>query len=127
MEWFQAIIGALGGSLLAVAGSIVYFRPRLKEAKATASKAETEASVAEYSHLLDRIRTMEELCKRQGGVIDELRHELLKLGQEKFQSDQRVIALEKENELLMKRVDELATEVEAYKYIVETNSNKLKK
>ena len=127
MEWFRAIIGALCGGILTMVSTILYFKPKLKEAKATASKAETEASVAEYSHLLDRIRTMEELCKRQGGVIDELRHELLKLGQEKFQSDQRVIALEKENELLMKRVDELATEVEAYKFIVETNSNKLKK
>ena len=98
--------------------TILYFRPKLKEVKAEAKKAETEASVAEYSHLLERIRTMEELYKQQGELIDGLRQELLALGQEKFQSDQRVIALEKENEQLVRRVDELATEVEAYKIIV---------
>ena len=118
MEWFEAIIGALSGGILTLVSAIIYFRPKLKEAKAEASKAETEASAMEYSHLLERIRTMEELYKQQGELIDGLRQELLALGQEKFQSDQRVIALEKENEQLVKRVDELATEVEAYKIIV---------
>ena len=121
MEWFEAIAGALGGSILTLASAIVYFRPKLKEAKATASKAETEASAAEYTHLLERIHTMEELYKKQGEVVSELRRELLKLGEEKFQSDQKVIALEKENERLMKRVDELATDVEAYRHIAERN------
>lgn len=118
MDWFEAIIGALSGGILTMVSTILYFRPKLKEAKAEAKKAETEASVAEYSHLLERIRTMEELYKQQGELIDGLRQELLALGQEKFQSDQRVIALEKENEQLVRRVDELATEVEAYKIIV---------
>lgn len=122
MEWFEAIIGALSGGLLTLASTILYFRPRLKEAKAGASRAETEASVAEYSHLMERIHTQEELYKRQGELVAELRQELLRLGQEKYESDQRVITLEKENERLMRRVDELATEVEAYRYIAESKT-----
>ena len=123
MDWFEAIVGALSGGLLTLASTILYFKPKLKEAQAGASKAETEASAVQYAHLMDRIHTMEELYKKQGEVVSELRRELLKLGQEKYESDQKVMTLEKENERLMRRVDELATEVEAYRYIVE-NSNK---
>ena len=124
MDWFEAIIGALSGGLLTLASTILYFRPRLKEAKAGASKAETEASAAEYSHLMERIRTQEELYRKQGVVVAELRQELLKLGQEKYESDQRVVALEKENERLMKRIDELATDVEAYRHLAESRNKR---
>ena len=110
----------MSGGLLTLASTILYFRPRLKEAKAGASKAETESSAAQYSHLMERSRTQEELCKKQGIVIVELRQDLLKLGEEKYESDQRVMALEKENERLMKRIDELATDVEAYRHIAES-------
>lgn len=115
MEWFEAIIGALSGGILGIVSSIIYLRPKLKEAKAGASKAETEASEAKYEHLLNRINTMEAMYKQQGEVIDTLRAELLKLGEEKFKSDQKVIALENENKALKERVDRLTEEVEAYK------------
>lgn len=118
MEWFEAIIGALGGSILGVVSSIIYLRPKLKEAKAGASKAETEASEAKYEHLVNRINTMETMYKQQGEVIDTLRSELLKLGEAKFKSDQKVIALENENKTLKERVDKLTEEVEAYKTII---------
>lgn len=118
MEWFEAIIGALGGGIITFVSTILYFRPKLKEAKAEASKAETEASVAEYTHLLERIRTMEELYQKQGETIDDLRKQLLELGQAKFESDKKVILLEKENKDLHIRVDKLSEEIEAYKTIV---------
>lgn len=118
MDWLDSIIGAVGGGLLTVVGSIVYFRPKLKEAKAEADKAETEASVAKYTHLLERIREMEELYKQQGETIDALRREILEISDAKFLSDQRVQTLERENERLVTRVDELATEVEAYKVLL---------
>lgn len=124
MEWLDSLIGALGGGLLTVVGSVVYFRPKLKEAKAAADKAQTEASVAEYAHLMERINTMEEMYKKQGEVIDELRAKLLKIGEEKFESDQKVIQYEQkviqyEEKIdeLTRRVDDLTRQVEAYKTI----------
>lgn len=117
MEWFEAIIGALGGGILTFVSTMAYFRPKLKEAHAEASKAETEAEVAEYSALLERINKMEEMYRQQGDTIDELRQQLLKMSQAKFESDKKVLELERENERLTERVNELAKEVEAYKVI----------
>lgn len=121
MEWFEAIIGALGGGIITFVSTILYFRPKLKEAKAEASKAETEASAAEYAHLLERINSMDEMFKKQGEIVDDLHEQLLKLKEEKFSCAQKVLELEKENERLTKRVDELAAEVEAYKVIANRN------
>lgn len=118
MDWLEFILSALGGSVIGGIGSILYFRPKLQEAKADANKAETEASAAEYSHLLDRINTMEELYKRQGEELDELRKKLLALGREKLESDEKVLKLESENKVLQERVDKLSEEVQAYKTIV---------
>ena len=117
MEWLEFILSALGGSVVGGVGSILYFRPKLKEAKAEASKAETEASSAEYAHLLERINTMEEMYKRQGETIDSLRKELLDLGQAKYESDKKVLQLEAENRTLRERVDKLSEAVNAYKTI----------
>ena len=124
MEWFEAIIGALCGGILTMVSTILYFKPKLKEAKADADKAETEASVAKYTHLLERIREMEELYKQQGETIDALRREILEISDAKFLSDQRVQTLERENERLVARVDELATEVEAYKVLLNKSGDK---
>lgn len=119
MEWFEAIVGALGGGIITFVSTILYFRPKLKEARADASKAETEASAAEYAHLLERIHTMEDLYKKQGEVIDELRERLLKISEEKMDRDLEVAELKIANETLTKRVNELEHEVNAYKIIVE--------
>lgn len=117
MEWIDSIVGALGGGLLAIVSSIFYFKPKLKEARAEASKAETEASSAEYAHLLERIKTMEEMYEKQGHTIDELREKVLELGKEKLERDLKIVQLEKDNQLLTKKVDELTKEVEAYRVI----------
>ena len=81
--------------------------------------AETEASAAEYAHLLERIHTMEELYKKQGETIDELRDRLLKLGEEKLDRELEVAELKIANETLTKRVSVLEKELEAYKIIVD--------
>ena len=117
MEWFEAIVGALGGGILTFVGSVIYFQPKLKEAKAEASKAETEASAAEYAHLIERIKTMEEMYQRQGEIIDDLRAKVLELGQEKLERDEKIIKLEQDNKALTRKVDELTKEVEAYRVI----------
>ena len=118
MEWLDSLVGALGGGLLSIAGSIVYFRPKLKEAKAEAKKAETEASAMEYSHLLDRIKNMEELYAKQGEIIDTLRKQVLELGQEKLERDKEIQSLRAENKENKQLIEKLTQEVDSYKKII---------
>ena len=99
-------------------GSIVYFRPKLKQARADAKKAETEASAMEYSHLLERINTMEEMYQKQGEALDELRNQLLRKGQENFELQQRIIQVEAENAELKIEVNKLREDVNAYKTLM---------
>ena len=104
--------------MLSIAGSIVYFRPKLKEAKAEAKKAETEASAMEYSHLLDRIKNMEELYAKQGEIIDTLRKQVLELGQEKLERDKEIQSLRAENKENKQLIEKLTQEVDSYKKII---------
>lgn len=119
MEWFEAIIGALAGGILTLVSTILYFRPKLREAKAEASKAETEASVAEYSHLLERIKNAEDMYKQQGEMLDKLRTMLLEKKQENYELREKVQRLENENRELTQKVDSLQKDVEAYKQLIQ--------
>ena len=108
MEWLDSLIGAIGGGLLSVVGSIVYFRPKLKQAKADAVKAETEANAATFEHLMERINKMDLLYEQQSKMIDDLRGQILTLGAEKLERDKEIQALRAE-------VDRLTKELEDYK------------
>ena len=118
MEWFEAIIGALAGGILTLVSTILYFRPKLREAKAEASKAETEASAAECSHLLERIKNAEDMYKQQGEMLDELRTQLLAKSKENYDLRDKMQQLENENRELTKKVDSLTKDVQAYKQLM---------
>ena len=117
MEWLEIVLGALGGSLTAFIGSILYFRPKLKEAKANANKADTEAADARLNSLLGRIESAEKLYKQQGEMLDSVREKVLQLGQELQEKNQRIVLLESENKTLTTKVNQLEKEVAAYKTI----------
>ncbi len=117
MDWLELILTAIGGSITGLAGSVFYFRPRLKEAKAGASKSETEAKDAKHDYLEKRIESMEKMYNAQGEVLDTLRQQVLKLGEEKFANEQRIIQLEAENKTLNEKVERLEKEVDAYRTI----------
>ena len=89
-------------------GSIVYFRPKLKQAKADAVKAETEANAATFEHLMERINKMDLLYEQQSKMIDDVRGQILTLGAEKLERDKEIQALRAE-------VDRLTKELEDYK------------
>ena len=108
MEWLDSIIGAIGGGLLSIVGSIVYFRPKLKQAKADANKAESDANAATFEHLMDRINKMDQLYEQQSKMIDDLRGQILTLGAEKLERDKEIQSLRAE-------VDRLTMELEEYK------------
>ena len=118
MEWLDSIVGALGGGLLAIGSSIAYFRPKLKEAKAEANKAETEANAANFDHLMERINKMDRLYEEQSKVIDDLRSQILTLGQEKLERDKEIQVLRAENADNKRRIEELTKELEAYRVLV---------
>ena len=119
MEWLNIIITAIGGSITGLIGSILYFRPKLHEAKAGASKAETEASDAKVKYLIERVESVEKLYAQQGVALDEVRAKVLLLTSEVQEREQRIVQLEAENKDLRQKVDFLAKEVEAYRTITQ--------
>ena len=121
MEWFEAIIGALGGSILGAIGSIFYFRPKLRAAKAEASKAEAEANAATFDHLMERINKMDMLYEQQSKVIDDLRGQILTLGEEKLERDKEIQLLRAEVEEDKKKIEMLTEKLEAYKKLVKNS------
>lgn len=98
-------------------GSILYFRPKLKSARAEASMKETEAENFQYESLISRINSMEKMYNEQlssqNDLISELRTKILKLTEEKFASDQRIVQLEGQNNILRERVNELENEIKS--------------
>ena len=117
MEWVELILTAIGGSITGLVGSIFYFRPKLKQAKADAAMKETESQNFMYDSLVNRINSMDELMKQQNETISGLRGEILKLGEEKFANEKRIVQLEAENKALTEKVARLEKEVNAYKTI----------
>lgn len=117
MDWLELLTGLAGGGITGMVGSIFYFRPKLKEAKASASKSETEAKEAKHDYLEKRIESMEKMYNEQGAVLDSLRQSVLKLSEEKFVNEQRIVQLESENKALTEKVGRLEKEIEAYKVL----------
>lgn len=117
LAWVDLLLSAIGGSVISLAGSIVYFRPKLKQAKADADMKETEAQNFMYDSLLSRMNTMEKMYNEQNDIIAGLRKEILQLGEEKFSNEKRIVQLEAENRELRLKVDKLDKEVSAYKTI----------
>lgn len=118
MEWLNILLGAF---VALFAGINIFqffaFRAYKKKYKAEAEKDEALAAAEKQSALEQRLESIEKLYIEQGKIIDDLRQQVLTLGQEKMERDEKIIRLEKDNATLAKRVDELTKEVEAYRVI----------
>ena len=115
MDWIGLVGAILGSGALGTIGSAAYFGPKLREAKAKASKAEVDAEGQRQDFLAKRIEDMERLYAQQGEVLDSVRRQLIELADAKQKSDMRVNQLELENQQLRGRISQLEKEVEAYK------------
>lgn len=110
MDWGNIISLLLSGGVLGGLGGMFYFRPKLKEAKAGASKAETEAKKERNEYLLGRIESMERLYKQQGDMLDEVRKQVLSLKEEALNREQVITDLKEDNRKLAHNVDTLKSE-----------------
>lgn len=124
MDWIGYLLTAMGGSVTALVGSIIYFRPKLKEAQASADMKEVEAQNFLYDSLMNRVNSIEKMYNEQGEIINrqnviiaELRSEIIKMSEEKFSSEKRMLQLEAENKEFRSKVDQLEKEVSAYRTI----------
>ena len=112
MEWYEVLITNIVALITGCGGSILYFRPKLKEANANALKAQTDAQDYAYNSLLTRINQMEKTYNdqyaAQNDTIAKLREEILKLTEEKFNNERLIIQLRS-------RVEQLEKEVQAYR------------
>ena len=118
-SWIDSLLAALGSLVAGVGGSILYFSPKLKEAKADAAMKETEAQNFAYESLLNRIESMEKhyaaQYDAQAKTIEELRRELMDMGKEKFETEQRMQKVEQENKTLRDKVEQLEREINSYR------------
>ena len=108
MDWINILLSAIGGSVASFIGSIMYFRPKLREARAEAKIKEVEAQKEHYDFLTQKIADMEKRCAEQDRIIDELREKILKISEEKFKNDERILKLEGENRQLEQKLKQLA-------------------
>ncbi len=119
MDWLTLIVSNAVTLVTSLGGTILYFRPKLKEANANAAKAQVESEDFQYHVLIDRINSMEKMyneqLKEQNQTIADLRSEVLKLTKEKFTSDQKIVQLEGENTRFKTRIDALEKELQEYK------------
>lgn len=112
MEWLEPVLTAVVSLITGIGGSILYFRPKLKEANASALKAQTDAQDYAYNSLIGRINQMEKMYNEQyaaqNKTIADLRAEVLKLTEEKFNNEKLIIQLRT-------RVEQLEKEIGTYK------------
>lgn len=94
------------------------FRAYKKKYESIAEKDTAEAEESKQAALERRLSSMEKLYEEQGTVIDGLRKDILKLSSEKYANDRRIIQLEAENKTLKEKVEQLESDVNAYKTIV---------
>lgn len=125
MDWLTLVLTNLVTLVVGTGGTILYFRPKLKEANASADMKQTEAENFMYDSLINRINTMEKMYNEQlssqNKVISELRSEILVLGKEKFNNEKRIGQLEQENAMLKDRVNELEKEISMRSFVAPGN------
>lgn len=124
MEWSTTLLGiltALFGGLNIF--QFIFFRATKKKYEAEGDMAHAEAGAAQQSALERRLAAVEKLYEEQGKVVDSMRVDYLKISQEKFDTDKKMVKLELENRALREKVDRLEKEVNAYKTIVENREN----
>ena len=118
MEWLNIVLGAL---VAVFAGlnifQLINFRAFKKKYQMEAEKEEAEAAESKQSALERRLAALEELYAEQGKQLDRLRVEYLKLSEEKFLNEKRIVQLEGENKAQKEKLDRLEKEVNAYKTI----------
>lgn len=118
MEIAEILLGAL---VALFAGLNVFqlfsFKAYKNKYHAKAEQEEAEAYASKQSAYEARLKSVEELYAAQGMMLDTLRKEMLKLSNDKFESDKRMVQLEVENRDLRNKVDRLENEVAAYKTI----------
>ena len=112
MGWLELLISNLASVVVGTGGAVLYFRPKLKEANASAVKAQTDAQNYVYESLISRINSMEKMYNEQyaeqNKIIAELRKEVIKLTEEKFVNEKLILQLRT-------RIEQLEQEVNASK------------
>lgn len=111
-----ATVGAVGGGgLLGAIGSIFYFKPRLRVAKAEASQKELEVDQQRQGALEERLAKMERLFLDSTGIQDQLRKEILDLKQKQFELQGENQRIKSENGRIRTQLTKLSKENAALK------------
>ncbi len=126
MSLLSIILTNIVSLIVGTGGTILFLRPKLKEANANADKADIEADNYAYNSLVERLNNMEKLYTLQSNVVASLREQMLEMSKEKYGSEQRIVQVEAENTQLKKRIVQVETENTQLKKRVEGLEEELK-
>lgn len=115
MNWIELLerIGVvLLGTGTGIVGTILYFKPKLRQEKAQADIQEVEAEDKKKDYLEDRVKSMEALFNEQGKALDSVRLEVLRMGEKLSKVEQENVRILQENEALKKENETLKKENE---------------
>lgn len=108
IELIGLVLFGTGGGIL---GSILYFRPKLRKEKADATIHEVEAKDKKHDYLEERLDKMEKLYAQQGGLLDNVRKEMLEVMEKLGKVEQENVHLRMENTRLRQENTELKAEI----------------
>ena len=106
-QWLT-ILTTISGILLGAGGSWLGIRSKLKAAKVSADKAQTQ-------YLEDRIASLSKMYEEQGKALDDVRARVLELSKASLDKDERIAQLEAENKKLTAKVGKLEKELATYR------------
>lgn len=109
MDW-TSLLTTLAGLLLGGGGSILYYGPKLKEANLGVAKASTQ-------YLEERIAAQGKLYEEQGKLLDEMRLRILEMNKTMIEKDERISKQDAIILTLKEKVQNLESELNAYKVI----------
>lgn len=102
------VLTAVSGIVLGAGGSLLGVRAKLKAAKVSADKAQTQ-------YLEDRIASLSKMYEEQGKALDDVRSRVLELAKAGLDKDERISQLEAENRKLVTKVTKLEKELATYR------------
>lgn len=106
-QWL-IILTSVSSLLLGAGGSWLGLRSKLRAAKVSADKAQTE-------YLEGRIAALSRMYDEQGKALDDVRARVLELAKASLDKDERIATLEAENKKLTTKVAKLEKELATYR------------
>jgi len=105
MDWTSLIVSITSTGVLVELGNLIYFRPKLSQARAEARIKQVEADDKRHDYLEERIASMERLYAEQGKRLDDVCSRLIEVKAENARIKIELVEVKEENRALKAKLD----------------------